>query len=247
MKANLVAAILDLHKSLPKISLTTYDVGNSSIKAGAFKQGELINITKLKELDQVQLEKEQHIICSVRKNLKSTFVWKQGESTFLGVPTQYEQTLGHDRLLCVSHLYQISKTLKCSILVVDLGTFITADLVGQRGHTGGFIFPGIETFLKSYGSGDLLPRLSKRNNPDPASLSWPRSTEAAIRGATELYLKGLALELIKMAKEENAYILLTGGSADLILPFFPQELQFEVLDELLHYSLYFSHCKIANL
>jgi type III pantothenate kinase len=247
MKADLVAAILDLHQSLPKTSLTTYDVGNSSIKAGIFKQGELISRTKLKELDQTQLEKEQHIVCSVRKNIKSTFVWKQGENTFIDAPTQYQETLGHDRLVCVSHLYQMTKALKCSILVVDLGTFITADLVAQKGHAGGFIFPGIETFLKSYGSGELLPRLSKKSHPDPASVSWPRSTETAIRGAAELYLKGLALELIKMAKEEKANILLTGGSADLILPFIPSEHRFEVFEELLHYSLYFSHCKIANL
>jgi hypothetical protein len=50
-----------------------------------------------------------------------------------------------------------------------------------------------------------------------------------------------------MAKEEKANILLTGGSADLILPFIPSEHRFEVFEELLHYSLYFSHCKIANL
>jgi len=244
MNPNIIEEIKDLHRSLKQKDLITVDAGNSFCKKAVFKKGALSQIERVqtREVELLGNSPNDHIICSVNENLQSTFSWE--DESFLGAPIRYARTLGHDRLVCAAYLFQIAKKLAKPILLVDCGTFLTIDLIDEQGHQGGFILPGPETFLKSYNHGALLPRLSSVGHlpQDP----WPKSTHAAILDSAQLYLSTIVKEIDLRSKNTQASVLLTGGASDLLAHHFPSEQKIEIFPELIHYSLYFTHCKIAN-
>ncbi len=242
MKPGLVSTIHQLHQSIDQIDLLTVDAGNSFIKEGSFEEGTLKEINKIGPEQLKNQAKCDRIICSVRKNIRSSFTWKK--ATFLGAPIHYEETLGHDRLVCASHLFHVQELFKRSILLVDSGTYITLDHISSSGHSGGFIFPGPEVFLNSYSNGELLPRLVKKEDSAAiAAPTWPTSTETAIRGGAEVYLAGLTLQIEKMAHQSNSIILFTGGSSHLLESFLTSQANYESFKDLIHFSLYFTHSK----
>lgn len=162
---------------------------------------------------------------------------KREQKRFFDMEVHYTETLGDDRLLIGYYLFKQLKPAE-SILVIDAGTFLTLDLIDQQGFAGGYIFPGLSTFLSSYQRGVQLPVL--QNQPHFELKDLPHSTEDAILGAAHIYLESILERIIK--KTSPSRIVITGGSQDLIknkieklnLP----EVQFETYHHLIHSSLF---------
>ncbi len=142
--------------------------------------------------------------------------WKQGQ--FFDMPVNYQKTLGEDRLYQAFYIFKKRITTKKRIALIDSGTFITIDIIDEKGLQGGLIIPGAKTFLKSYAQGAKLPSLQETNHfleklssPD---FSIPHSTEDAI-------IQGSSLTFLAFYKNffENYgpfdEIILTGGQSNL--------------------------------
>jgi pantothenate kinase type III len=97
------------------------------------------------------------------------------------------------------------------VLIIDAGTFMTADIIESKGFMGGYIFPGSKTFLQSYSLGKQLPVIKKIESNE----ALPHSTEEAISMAHEIYLDSVLKEL--MNKHSPKKVIITGGDGEKIL------------------------------
>jgi pantothenate kinase type III len=158
------------------------------------------------------------------------------------MPIHYSETLGEDRLY---ESYFIFQTIKQNerVMLLDSGTFLTADLITNEGFMGGYIFPGSRVFLKSYTEGKRLPLI----NSLTVSESLPHSTEEAISMAHEMYLDSILGNLIK--KISPSRIVLTGGDCQKLVNKIEKinsTIQLEFDPHLLHqslHSIYLHHLK----
>lgn len=218
--------------------IITVDNGNTNPHVGIFQDEKLVQIIPLK--DYSPLPDDYILISDVGAPLtfKPSFDLKTKwhHKKFFDMPLNYSETLGEDRLITA---YALFKQLRLSekILAIDAGTFITMDLIDESGFSGGFIFPGIRTFLSSYKKGFHLPELREKTDFELSGL--PHSTEEAILGAVEIYLISILENIIKKTSPDR--IVLTGGSYELIknkIFKINSEVQLETNPHLLHSSLF---------
>jgi len=189
----------------------TIDNGNTNPNVGIFVNDELSSVIPLSSYQ--KKNDDIIIISSVGKNIaiSPTINLKQfrSEHAFFDMPVNYAETLGDDRLFQSYYLYQVIGP-NDRILLLDAGTFFTADLVTSVGFMGGYIFPGSRTFLKSYAQAELLPHLQTLSLTE----SLPHSTEEAISMAHELYWESILENLVK--KISPSRIVLTGGDGQML-------------------------------
>jgi type III pantothenate kinase len=162
---------------------------------------------------------------------------KRTKTHFFDMKVHYSETLGDDRLIASYGLFKkIKKSEK--ILLIDAGTFITTDLITDDGFQGGYIFPGIRRFLKTYSESAQLPTLSKdllfKGNDE-----IPHTTDDAILKATELYLKACMEEVINKTSPDK--IILTGGNANEIQKLISLKVRSETDRHLIHSALSLIH------
>lgn len=196
--------------------LITVDNGNTNPHVGIFSDGKLSSVIPLKEYSPLQ---DDFIIASdvgAPLSFKPSFDLKAKRHTktnpnFFDMPVHYAETLGDDRLVLGYLLFKNIKDTNERILAIDAGTFITMDLITSSGYMGGFIFPGLKTFLSSYERGSKLPILSKNNL---TIKDLPHTTEEAILGAADVYLDSVLESVIK--KTSPCKIVITGGSLEVI-------------------------------
>jgi type III pantothenate kinase len=219
--------------------LVTIDNGNTNPNVGFFDDGILKSVVPI---DQYTPAKDDYIlISSVGKTLpiKPSFdlKTKRTKTHFFDMKVHYAQTLGDDRMIVA---YGIYKKLKAQekVLIIDAGTFITCDLVGNDGFLGGYIFPGIKHFLKSYSDSAQLPHLSK-DLLFKEDHNIPQTTDDAILKATEIYLKASMEEVIKKTAPDK--IIFTGGSAIEIKNLISLKVQSETVHHSIHSALSLIH------
>lgn len=198
--------------------LITVDNGNTNPHVAIFQGETLSSIIPLK--DYVVAADDFIIVSDVGAPLsfKPSFDLKTKRHTkenpsFFDMPVCYSETLGDDRLILSYLIFKKIKKTDEKILVIDAGTFITIDLVDTNGFLGGYIFPGIKTFLTSYAKGAKLPIVlvpEKELSKD----DLPHSTEEAILGAADIYLDAILESIIK--KLGPSKIIITGGNLELI-------------------------------
>lgn len=246
--------IQKFHESLPEEDCFTFDIGNTNPHVGIWKKGKLEEVRPLEphnisdKLKDFPVDKT--IVCSVSKSIPSADVFQefsksktQDPKSFLGMPVNYENTLGHDRLILAAYIYQALH--KRPSLVIDAGTFITMDFLDEEGLQGGFIIPGFKTLEKSYQVGSQLFSSSDLSslfsNTSWEKYSWPSTTKEAIDGGHKFLAKALLEKVESAAKKlKEAHpelnIIITGGCGDL----FAKQLNTQDFHpHLLHYSLYF--------
>lgn len=196
--------------------LITVDNGNTNPHVGIFENDLLSSVIPLKEYTQ---QKDDFILVSdvgAPLSFKPSFDLKTKRHTkenphFFDMPVHYSETLGDDRLFLGYMLFKKIKKSDEKILAIDAGTFITMDVVSSKGFMGGYIFPGLTTFLFSYARGSKLPVLTEnRSNKN----DLPHSTEEAILEAADNYLDAILEKIIKKASPSKIFI--TGGSLELI-------------------------------
>ncbi len=98
-------------------------------------------------------------------------------------------------------------------LVVDAGSAITVDIIQQGFHLGGFILPGIATFVDSYAK--ISDRLNAGFNMGVQLDALPQNTKDAISYGTMLSIVGAIKEAGR-----NKFIYFTGGDGKFLSRFF---------------------------
>lgn len=219
--------------------IITVDNGNTNPHVGIYQDEKLVSIIPLKDFSPDPTD--FILISDVGRplKLKPSFdlKTKRQDNKFFEMPIHYSETLGDDRLIGAYSLFRKLKTNE-SILLIDAGTFITTDLINHTGFAGGYIFPGVSTFLSTYQRGANLPHLESSKGFELKDL--PHSTEEAILGASEIYLESILESTIKKTSPNK--IVLTGGSSEfienIILKLNLPKVQIETYHHLLHSSLF---------
>lgn len=221
--------------------LFTIDGGNTNLSVGIHSEHEELKVLSynefLKNLKEYAplLNHSPAIYCSVRdypeidENIfpKLIKVPNFKGTMYLGMPINYSETIGKDRL--VGSLYCFDKILnrkKNKIAFIDAGTFITVDFISHKGLEGGFIFPGLELLSKSYLSGEQLS--APNIIPQLEAPKLATSTKDAIHSAYSILIQSI------VKTTENRSIVLTGGNSEDLRPLF-EEVQVE--KNLMHNAL----------
>ena len=126
------------------------------------------------------------------------------------MPVRYARTLGEDRLVQAAYLFHTGtrESLTEGILLVDAGTFITADVVGEGGFLGGHILPASSSCWTATPGGEAPPAIQVR--PAAARRRLPRTTGAAITDSLSR-LPGLFLgDLLR--RVPCGKVVLSGGT-----------------------------------
>jgi type III pantothenate kinase len=219
----------------------TVDNGNTNPHVGIFENGKLSAIIPLRNYISspgdfiIASDVGAPLLLKLSYNLKAKRHTKN-HPFFFEMPVNYAETLGDDRLITAHYVYKTLKNNEDRFLVIDAGTFITADVVTKKGFEGGFIFPGEKTFLSSYGKGAHLPILEKG---EASESELPHTTEDAIWGAKDLYLCSILKGIV--ARTRPSKIFITGGAGELIektLREFNLKVQLERDPHLIHSALF---------
>ena len=223
--------------------IITIDNGNTNPHVGIFQDEKLIAIIPLKDF--VPLHDDFILISDVGLplpfkpsfDLQTARHFNNNENCFFDMPVHYAITLGDDRLITSYSLFKQIKNEE-TLFLIDAGTFITMDIVSEKGFLGGYIFPGVNTFLSSYQRGNKL--IVPNEKEDFKVLGLPHTTEDAILGALDCYLGSILENLIKKTSPDK--IVITGGSSELIknkiLNLNLAKVQIETSHHLLHSSLF---------
>lgn len=219
--------------------LVTIDNGNTHPHVAFFSNGVLQEVLPLDKY--TPAPGDYILISSVGPaiTIKPSFDLKSKRSKthFFDMKVNYAETLGDDRMIAG---YAVYKKLKKDekVLLIDAGTFITIDLITNDGFQGGYIFPGIRRFLKTYSESAQLPTLSK-DQLFQGNDELPHTTNDAILKACELYLKSSVEEVVRKTSPDR--IVLTGGSAMEIKNLISSEVQIEMDRHLIHSALSLIH------
>lgn len=102
------------------------------------------------------------------------------------------------------------------LLVCDIGSAVTIDIVDQNGtHLGGYISPGIEMMIRSLGSDTNIDISSSQ--PEREIGSIPNNTYSAISEGC-LWSIASHIDSINERLDLKSTIILTGGDAEIISP-----------------------------
>lgn len=204
----------------------TIDQGNSSVKIAVWDGSTLIEQETVKELTRQHLAKTvarfrpgRALCCSVTGNGRRMAQWlvTQGvdarEVNFemplpLALDYTTPQTLGEDRIAAAVGAWSLFPG--NDLLVVDMGTAVTYDVVDADGHfRGGNIAPGIGMRLRSLNS--FTARLPQVGGYGVTPLVGYDTATAMRAGA----VRGVVAEIAyyRSMLPENAKVVLTGGWA----------------------------------
>lgn len=205
------------------------DFGNTLHKAALYEGTKMIRLESFKALTLNKLKKfvgvnpiEVVILSSVinhpkaiEQYLKAHYKFiKLSSKTPVPVKNQYKspETLGNDRLAAAvgaTHLFP-----KHNILVINLGTCITYDLVNNKNiYLGGAISPGVNIRFKALHTfTDMLPLVSTKTYN--AQLIGKSTKESILSGV----LNGIYTELVgTIERYKKSYkglkIIISGGDA----------------------------------
>lgn len=149
-------------------------------------------------------------------------LWQLTHEVNLGVPITYPQPaeIGHDRLANAAGATALGEA---PVVVIDLGTAVTFDIISKRGgYEGGIITPGPALMTRYLHERTAqLPVVEDVTTPVESAIG--KSTSEAMRigavlgfcGAMQTCLDGVVEELAK-AGEPEPRVLTAGGAASII-------------------------------
>ena len=207
-----------------KIDLYIIDAGNSRIKLGVCKKGEIVSLSSFNSLALLKKELEPNIPIALSSVLNSNFkedftnvqnpVFWVSHQVKLPFKINYlsPSTLGIDRICNVAAISKLNPF--TPRLVIDIGTCIKFDFINAKNeYEGGSISPGLLLRFKALNlfTNNLL--LYEASNE--VSLIG-NSTESAIQSGVQNGMKseiiGLILEY--KAKYTGLNVFITGGDVD---------------------------------
>ncbi len=225
------------------------DIGNSAIKLAVSPHApvvrigsELDNTARVNELANVIAELEapvQWLVCSVDKEESA---WLEAQVSKLRPSDEFRliaesdielsscvedrEALGRDRLLA-SWYAAVRNGIESNSIIVDAGTAVTIDVVSNRCHQGGLIFPGSHTCLAALSSKtDALPDLTQ--TPPPilnTEVQLGRSTEPAILfGVHQLQLFGIVAMVRSLQQQyPDSSVFCCGGMFESVQELLPKD------------------------
>lgn len=227
----------------------TIDEGNSSTKAAIWRNDILLYVRSYPHLDREIVSDlagddpvDAIAVCSVCNRSKEEVNAILSPVTqrvvfldmFTPLPITIDycspETLGADRIAAAvgASVY----TPREAALIVDIGTAITYDVVQNDCFIGGNIAPGIFMRLEALNHfTKALPLVNIRGDiPE-----WGYDTETAIRSGALLGVAG-EIHYYQHLIGPKSQVFLTGGSANLVLPYLPMPIRF--IPDLVHIGLH---------
>lgn len=222
----------------------TIDHGNTRAKIGLWISGEDIplSMTAVDRLDASSIEAilrdvviDHAIYCSVAgRDVDIIDILKQRcgdviEMTHrttvpLKVVYSTPETLGPDRLAAaIGARYLMGDDMQ-DLLVVDLGTAVTYDVVSAgQCYLGGNIAPGITMRLHALNSYTARLPIVPVNGETPV---WGHDTTTALRSGA---VHGVVAEIeyYRQRLGDGCHVILTGGDAPTVMPLLPPYCQFK--------------------
>jgi type III pantothenate kinase len=204
------------------------DIGNSSIKYALIDADQVIEVKRLDQLEDLARVVEpfyahQIAICSVHyttdhiiKNLphleKAIFLNKASKMP-LSIAYDTPETLGMDRLAAAIGAFDLFP--QNALLIIDVGSCITYDLVHAHTFHGGLISPGIDLRYRAMSEFTAnLPLINSREAPasyigKSTYQSMSSGVINGILGEMEYHISQLLL------KYSDLKVIMTGGDAHL--------------------------------
>lgn len=176
------------------------DIGNTTACINSNNHSKRIEIKHFNPLE----IKEKVYYISVNSNFAQLPKNYINLEPFFTLDTSY-MGLGVDR---IASCYYID-----SGVIVDAGSAITVDYMKDKKHLGGFILPGIESYLNAYKN--ISCRLDYDLNTSLDIFSLPNSTKDAISYGI---ISSIITSIKNFAKNETIY--LTGGDSSFLNQFF---------------------------
>ncbi|MFK7899557.1 MAG: type III pantothenate kinase [Cyclobacteriaceae bacterium] len=199
----------------------TVDIGNTLVKVGSFEESVLKNVSIFGTVEEAILTLNKNakktIISSVREINRAVI---KGDLFFLTPDTplpfsvNYTTpiTLGNDRRALAAGAIKLFP--QKTVLVIDIGTCITYDLItNKHEYLGGSISPGVSLRYKSmYSFTDKLPLLQPSS--ETVDLCGDSTTSCMHSGVMNGLLFEIEETIVAYRKKyPNIQIILTGGDS----------------------------------
>jgi type III pantothenate kinase len=205
------------------------DCGNTNVKWRIFQGTQIVAFGKnrkiigfLNEIKDMQniamcrlvsvrtIEKTQRLIQSLQEFIPQVF-WVKSTPFCAGVTNAYEkpELLGADRFLAMIAAYHLAQK---AVLVIDLGTALTVDLIDKNGmHQGGIITPGTALMRTSLKQTALIDSVHKNNT----NKLFGFNTQDAISCGCDNMIQTLLERYVTYARQQdsNTQIFFTGGGS----------------------------------
>ncbi len=207
----------------------TIDIGNTRNKFAIFDKNEIVDVitdelsvsvtqnilTKYSNIENAILSTVKNIDSSIKSHLSSSlnYVMELDEKSKIPVENFYKtkNTLGKDRLAAVIGANNIYPD--TSVLVIDMGTAITFDLLNKNNqYLGGTISPGLKMRFKALNHfTDKLPLLNKNENYNIIADNTSDAIISGVQNGIVFEVDGYINSLKN--KYDDLKIILTGGDA----------------------------------
>lgn len=138
-----------------------------------------------------------------------------GQNTTIPIKNRYKkpEEVGIDRLL---NAYSGLKLYGKPLIIVDLGTAITFDVVNNNGeYEGGAIFPGIQASIEAlFSKTAKLPKVNIKEAKNVVGKTTIDSIKSGLFYGYISLIEGM-IDKISRETEENYQVILTGGNGNL--------------------------------
>lgn len=224
--------------------LLVVDIGNTSTAIGIYKERNLVLqgriatklISRKKDLKEEinsllsktkrKINIESIIISSVVPSLKKIVIMCFQEifsispcylktEDIKGIKIDYPSPskIGVDRIVNAIAAIKLYQT---PIIVVDLGTAITFDVISKEGvYLGGAIAPGIEiSMLALYEKAEMLPKVKPKKSKTIMGVNTVKSMESGVYFGFKYLIEGIIKE-IKQELNIKPFVVITGGLAEI--------------------------------
>jgi type III pantothenate kinase len=159
-------------------------------------------------------QRDEAVLAALRMGCSQVIELSVNTPMPITVDYRTPSTLGVDRVAAAVGAHSIIGNAGCDILVADIGTAITYDIVtADNTYRGGNIAPGIFMRLKALNCFTArLPQVEPEEGDTPL---WGYDTETALRSGA---INGVVAELEYYFSQlgRNAVAVLTGGGAELV-------------------------------
>lgn len=224
--------------------LLAVDIGNTSVALGIYKERDLVLqgriTTKLISCKEDLKEKLDSLLSETKKNINIeniiiSSVVPSLEKIVLtcfqeifsispcylkakdikGIKINYPSPseVGVDRIV---NAIAAVKLYQSPIIIVDLGTAITFDVISKEGaYLGGAIAPGIEiSMLALFEKAEMLPKIELKKSKTIMGVNTAKSMESGIYFGFKYLIKGIIKE-IKQELNIKPFVVMTGGLTEI--------------------------------
>lgn len=206
-----------------QIDLYLIDAGNSFIKFGVYKKGEVILVHYFIDLSSLKQQLEPNIPIAISSVLNSDFEqdFKKYENPIFWINHEVKlpfkikylspTTLGIDRICNVAAIFNTNQF--TNRLIIDIGTCIKFDFLNDKNeYEGGSISPGLKLRYKALNLfTDKLPLIETSDKVNLIGNSTESSIQSGVQNGIESEINGLISKYREKYNDLSIYI--TGGDA----------------------------------